>query len=103
MADLEDQVRARAMAKCGQRIFTQSDKAQIISSMVSALYPYCKTMSFPKNVIGRAGEKTFKELNKFGIRYECTKHFNRSIAICKMRSLGGLAATGLTDQTQVGY
>jgi hypothetical protein len=82
MANLEDQVRARAMAKCGQSNFTESDKAQIISSMVSALYPYCKTMNFAKNVIGRAGEKIFEELLKFGIKYECTKHLNRSVAIC---------------------
>ncbi len=101
MADLEDQVRARSMAKSGQRIFIENDKAQIVSSMMSALYPYCKTMNFPKNVIGKTGEKIFEKLIKFGIRYECTKHLNRTVAICQMTSSEGLAAAGLTDQTQM--
>jgi hypothetical protein len=83
MANLEDEVRGRAMASCGQRVFTPKDKALIVSSMVSALYPYCKTMNFPKNAIGGFGEKIFEVLLKFGIKYECTQRLNKSVAICQ--------------------
>ncbi len=83
MSDLEDHVRANAMARCGQRNLTRKDKAQIVSSMVLAIYPHCKTMIFPRNPIGITVEKIVEAFIKVGIKYLCTKHINRSIAICR--------------------
>jgi len=48
MSDMEDHVRANAMAKCGQRHLTQNDKAQMVSSLVLGIYPHCKTIIFSK-------------------------------------------------------
>ena len=88
MADTEDHVRANAMAKCGQRHLTQNDKAQIVSSLVLAIYPHCKTMIFPKNAVGSIVEKVAEGIIKFGIRYVSAKHVNRSISICQTLPLG---------------
>lgn len=83
MADMEDHVRANAMAKCGQRSLTRNDKAQIVSSLVLAIYPYCKTMVFPKNVIGSIIERITESIIKLGIKYVSTNHINKSISICQ--------------------
>jgi hypothetical protein len=83
MSDLEDHVRADAIARCGQRNLTPNDKAQIVSSMALAIYPYCKTITFPKNAVGSTGEKIYEYIIKFGIKYLCTKRINRSIAISR--------------------
>jgi hypothetical protein len=88
MSDTEDHVRANAMAKCGQRHLTQNDKAQIVSSLVLAIYPHCKTIIFPKNVIGSIAEKIIEGIIKFGIKYVSTKHVNKSISICQTLPLG---------------
>jgi hypothetical protein len=88
MSDMEDQVRANAMAKCGQSYLTQNDKSQIVSSMVLAIYPHLKTINLPKNLLGVNIEKILERIIKFGIRYECIKHINRSISICQTLPLG---------------
>ncbi len=88
MSDMEDNVRANAMAKCGQCHLTQNDKAQIVSSLVLAIYPHCKTIIFPKNVIGSIVEKIIEGIIKFGIKYVSTKHVNKSISICQTLPLG---------------
>jgi hypothetical protein len=88
MSDMEDHVRANAMAKCGQCHLTQNDKAQIVSSLVLAIYPHCKTIIFPKNVIGSIVEKIIEGMIKFGIKYVSIKHFNKSISICQTLALG---------------
>lgn len=87
MADTEDRVRAGAMAKCGQRRLTRNDRAQIVSSLVSAIYPHCKT-SFPKNAAGCVAEKITGRIIKLGIRYVSAKHVSRSISICQALPLG---------------
>jgi len=81
MADLEDHLRANAMARCGRRELTRNDRDQIVLSMTSAIYPHCKPTIFPKNTIGSAAKKIFEGVIKLGISYECTKHLNRSISI----------------------
>jgi hypothetical protein len=83
MADTEDQLRANAMARCGHCNLTQNDRAQIVSSLVSAIYPHCKTISFPKNIIGGVAEKIVGGIIRLGIRYVSAKHVNRSISICQ--------------------
>jgi len=88
MSDMEDHVRANAMARCGQRHLTQNDKAQIVSSLVLGIYPHCKTIIFPKNVIGGIVEKIIEGMIKFGIKYVSTKHVNKSISICQTLPLG---------------
>lgn len=88
MADTEDHLRANAMARCGQHHLTQNDKAQIVSSLVSAIYPHCKTMVFPKNAIGGIVEKIIGGIIKLGIKYVSAKHVNRSISICQTLPLG---------------
>lgn len=88
MADTEDHVRANAMAKCGQCHLTQNDKAQIVSSLVSAIYPHCKTTTLPRNSIGNIAEKIVGGIIKLGIRYVSTKHVNRSISISQALPLG---------------
>lgn len=88
MADIEDHVRANAMAKCGQHYLTQNDKAQIVSSLVLAIYPHCKTMSLPNNAVGRIAEKIAEGIIKCGIRYVSIKHINKSISICQSLPLG---------------
>lgn len=88
MSDIEDNMRANAMAKCGQCYLTQNDKAQIVSSLVSAIYPHCKTIVFPKNTVGNALDKTVEHIIKFGIKYVSTKHINKSISICQTLPLG---------------
>jgi hypothetical protein len=90
MSDLEDHVRADAIARCGQRNLTPNDKTQIVSSMVLAIYPYCKTITFPKNAIGSIGEKIYEYTIKFGIKYLCTRRINRSIAISRALRSGNL-------------
>lgn len=81
ISDMEDRARANAMAKCGQCHLTQNDKTQIVSSLVLAIYPYCKTIIFPTNVIGSGIEKIVEGMIKFGIRYVSTKHINKSISM----------------------
>ena len=81
MAELEDHARANAMARCGRFNLSRNDKAQIVSSMVLAIYPHCKTLTFPKNVVGVTIEKILGGLINYGIRYECMKHLNKSISI----------------------
>ena len=88
MSDMEDYVRANAMAKCGQCHLTQNNKVQIVSSLVLAIYPHCKTIIFPKNVIGSTVEKIIEGMIKFGIKYVSTKHVNKSISICQTLPLG---------------
>ncbi len=88
MSGMEDYVRAKAMAKCGQCHLTQNDKAQIVSSLVSAIYPHCKTVIFPKNVVGGIVEKIIEGIIKFGIKYMSTRHINKSISICQTLPLG---------------
>lgn len=88
MSDAEDQARANAMAKCGQCHLTPNDKAQIVSSLVLAIYPHCKTIIFPKNVIGNIIEKMVEGMIKVGIKYVSTKHVNKSISISKTLPLG---------------
>jgi hypothetical protein len=83
MSDVEDHARANAMAKCGQSNFTQNDKAQIISSLTSAIYPHCKIIPFPKNTLGSIVEKIFGSVIRLGIKYMSTKHINRSVSICQ--------------------
>jgi hypothetical protein len=87
MSDLEDHARANAMAKCGQGHLTQNDKAQIVSSLVLGIYPHCKII-FPKNVIGSIIGKIFESMIKFGIKYLCTRHINKSISISETLPLG---------------
>jgi hypothetical protein len=67
MADLEDHARANAMARCGQRRITRHDKSQIISSLVLAIYPYCNTISFSRNVIGSVAGKITGSIIKLEI------------------------------------
>lgn len=81
MSDIEDLARANAIAKCGQCHLTQNDKNQIISSLVSGIYPHCRTMALPRNIIGRTIDRVIERALKFGIRYICTKHVNLSISI----------------------
>ena len=81
MADTEDHVRANAMARCGQHHLTQNDKAKIVSSLVSAIYPHCKT----KNAIL---EKLIGGIIKLGIKYVSIKHVSKSISICQTLPLG---------------
>jgi len=88
MSDMEDHVRANAMAKCGQCRLTRNDKAQIVSSLASAIYPYCKTIIFPKNTVGGVLEKIVERIIKFGIKYVSTKHINKSISISQTLPLG---------------
>lgn len=88
MSDAEDYVRASAMARCGQCHLTQNDKAQIVSSLVLAIYPHCKTIIFPKNAIGWIIEKITEVIIKLGIKYVSTKHVNKSISICQTLPLG---------------
>lgn len=88
MSDMEDHARANAMARCGQRRLTQNDRAQIISSLVLAIYPHCKTITFPRNAIGSIAEKISEGIIKLGIRFVTTKHINRSISICQTLPLG---------------
>jgi len=88
MSDMEDCLRANAMAKCGQCHLTQHDKAQIVSSLVLAICPHCKTIIFPNNVIGSIAEKIIEGIIKFGIKYVSTKHVNKSISICQTLPLG---------------
>jgi hypothetical protein len=83
MSDMEDHVRANAMAKCGQCQLTENDKAQIVSSLVMAIYPHCKTISFSKNAIGSTFEKIIQYMIKFGIKYVSAKHVKKSISICQ--------------------
>lgn len=83
MSDLEDHARANAMARCGQHHLTQNDKAQIISSLVLAIYPHCNTISFPRNAFGSIAEKVTEGIIKLGIKFTSTKHINRSISICQ--------------------
>ncbi|WP_415281502.1 hypothetical protein [Candidatus Nitrososphaera sp. FF02] len=82
MADTEDRVRAGAMARCGQRRLTRNDRDQIVSSLVSAIYPHCK-ITFPKNAAGRMAEKITGYIIKLGIRYASAKHVSRSITLCQ--------------------
>lgn len=88
MADAEDHVRASAMAGCGRRQLTQNDKGQIISSLVSAIYPHCRAVAFPESATGRVAEKIAGGIIKLGIRYVSAKHVNRSISICQTLPLG---------------
>jgi hypothetical protein len=88
MADLEDKARANAMARCGKCSLTQNDKAQIVTSLVEGIYPHCKTVVFPKNVIGNAVEKVFETIVKFGIAYLSAKHVNKSISLSQDLPLG---------------
>ena len=88
MSDAEDHMRADAMAKCGQSRFTQNDKAQIISSLVSAIYPHCKMTPSPKNVLGSIAEKILGRIVRLGIKYVSTRHINRSVSICQALPLG---------------
>lgn len=88
MADMEDHVRAKAMAKCGQRRLTQNDRAQIVSSLVSGIYPHCKTTTFPKNVIGSMVEKIVEGIIKLGIRCVSAKHVGKSISLSQTLPLG---------------
>lgn len=88
MANMEDHVRARAMAKCGQCRLTQNDRAQIVSSLVSGIYPHCKTTTFPKNAVGSMVEKIVEGIIKLGIRYVSAKHVNRSISMSQTLPLG---------------
>jgi len=88
MSDMEDHVRANAMAKCGQSHLTQNDKAEIVSSLVLGIYPHCRTIVFPKNVIGSIVEKIIEGIIKLGIKYVSTKHVNKSISICQTLPLG---------------
>ena len=88
MSDLEDHARADAMAKCGQCHLTQNDKAQIVSSLILGIYPHCKTMIFPKNMIGSIVGKIFESMIKFGIKFLSTKHINKSISISQTLPLG---------------
>lgn len=88
MADTEDHARANAMAKCGKCHLSQNDKAQIVSSLVLGILPHCKTITFPKNVIGGPVEKLIEGIIKVGIKYLSTKHVNRSISICQTSPSG---------------
>jgi hypothetical protein len=83
MSDIEDLARANAIAKCGQCHLTQNDKNQTISSLVSGIYPHCKTMALPRNIIGRTANRVIERALKFGIKYLCTRHFNLSISIAE--------------------
>jgi len=87
MSDLEDQIRAKAMAICGQSYLTKNDKAQIISSLVMAIYPHCKP-EFPKNFIGNFLAKLLENPIKLGIKYVSAKHINRSISISQTLPIG---------------
>lgn len=88
MSDIEDHVRANAMAKCGQCSLTQNDKSQIVYSLALAIFPHCKTLDLPKNVFGRIAEKMIDSIIKYGIKYVSAKHLNKSIAICQALPLG---------------
>lgn len=79
MAELEDNARAKAMANCGQCRLTQNDRAQIVSSLVEAIYPHCRTS---------IAETVTRGIIKLGIRYLCSKHINRSISISQTLPLG---------------
>gem|GEM_PF-7032219 len=83
MSDIEDLARAKAIAKCGQCHLTQSDKNQIISSLVSGIYPHCRKVALSRNIIGRAIDRVIERALKLGIRYICTKHVEQSISIAK--------------------
>jgi hypothetical protein len=88
MANTEDRVRADAVAKCGQCNLTRNDKAQIVSSLVSAIYPHCRTRTFPENAIGNVVEKISGGMIKLGIKYVSAKHVSRSISMSQTLSLG---------------
>jgi hypothetical protein len=88
MSDMEDRARATAMARCGQCHLNQNDKTLIISSLVLAIYPYCKTINFPKNLAGNIIGKMVDGVIKIGIKYLCTSHVNRSISICQTLTVG---------------
>jgi hypothetical protein len=83
MSDIEDLARANAIAKCGQCHLTQNDKNQIISSLVSGIYPHCRTMALPQNIFGRTIDRVIERALKFGIKYICTKHLNLSISMAE--------------------
>jgi hypothetical protein len=92
MSDIEDVARANAIAKCGQRYLTLVDKNQIISCLVSAIYPHCRTAALPRNIIGRTIDRVIEKALKLGIRYLCARHINKSMSMAAKMQCKGSAS-----------
>ena len=83
MSQLEDKLRAKAMAEADQTRFTKHDKKRIIATLTSVIYDHTRTPAFPKNKIGIALGKITEKIITSGITLIALRHIEKSISIAR--------------------
>jgi len=84
MSNLEDNLRAIAMAKAGKSSFTQNDKNQILDSLVAEIHLHLKPSIFSNNIFGTLFGRIFEGIIKLVIKYIGMRHLDKSISFSKV-------------------